>query len=72
MARKMNVMTASQEVRGLAEVTNRQPLPQMAACLLPPHLQALKISPPRQRKQIVVEMDVHSETAGSVEIIHNV
>ena len=72
MARKMNALKVSQAVRGLAEVTNRQPIPQTVAYLLQPHLQALKISPPRQRMQIAVETVAHTDDPDMVKIIHTV
>ena len=72
MARKMNALRLSQEVCGLTEVTNRRLAPQMAAYLLQPHMQTVKISPPKRRMQIAIEIEMRDEISGPVKIIHNV
>ena len=72
MARKMNALKLAQEVRGPAEVTNRRLAPQVAAFLMQPHLQTLKISPPKRRMQIAIEIEMRAEISGPVKIIHNV
>ena len=72
MARKMNALKLSQEVRGQTEVTNRRLAPQVAAYLMQPHLQTLKISPPKRRMQVAIEIEMRVEIPGSVKIIHTV
>ena len=72
MARKMNALKLSQEVRGQTEVTNRRLAPQMAAYLIQPHMQTLKISPPKRRMQVAIEIEMRAEISGPVKIIHTV
>jgi hypothetical protein len=72
MARKMNALRLSKEVCGQTEVTNRRLAPQMAAYLIQPHMQTVKISPPKRRMQIAIEIEMRDEIAGPVKIIHNV
>jgi hypothetical protein len=72
MARKMNALKLALETRGQAAVTNRQPVPQVALYLMQPHLQTLKISPPRRRLQVVNDVEAHAEASGPVKIIHTV
>ncbi len=72
MARKMNALKLSQGVCGQTEVTNRRLAPQMAAYLIQPHLQPVKISPPKRRMQIAIEIEMRDEIPGPVKIIHNV
>ena len=72
MARKMNALKLSQEVRGQTEVTNRRLAPQVVPYLVPPHLQPLKISPPKRRMQIAIEIEMRAEISGPVKIIHTV
>ena len=72
MARKMNALKLAQETRGQAAVTNRQPVPQVALYLMQPHLQTLKISPPRRRLQVVNDVEAYTEASGPVKIIHTV
>ena len=73
MARKMNALKLSQEVRGQTEVTNRRLAPQVAPYLMQPHfLQTLKISPPKRRMQVAIEIEMRVEIPGSVKIIHTV
>ena len=68
----MNALKLSQEVRGQTEVTNRRLAPQVAAYLMQPHLQTLKISPPKRRMQVAIEIETRVEVPGSVKIIHTV
>jgi hypothetical protein len=72
MARKMNALRLSQEICGQTEVTHRRLAPQMAAYLMQPNLQPVKISPPRRRMQIAIEIEMRDEISGPVKIIHNV
>jgi hypothetical protein len=72
MARKMNASKLSPEVRGQTEVTNRRLAPQVVPYLMPPHLQKLKISPPKRRMQIAIEIEMLPEIPGPVKIIHTV
>ena len=72
MARKMNALRLSQEVRGQTEVTNRRLAPQVAAYLIQPHMQTVRISPPKRRPQIAIEIEMRDEISGPVKIIHNV
>jgi hypothetical protein len=72
MARKMNALRLSQEVRGQSEVTNRRLAPPVVPYLMQPHLQTLKISPPRRRMQIAIEIEMLAEISGPVKIIHTV
>ena len=72
MARKMNALKLSQEVRGQTEVTNRRLAPQVVPYLMQPYLQPVKISPPRRRMQLAIEIEMRAEISGPVKIIHNV
>lgn len=68
----MNALRLAQETRGQAVVTNRQPVPQMALYLMQPRSETVKISPPRRRVQIAVDVDARAEASGPVKIIHTV
>jgi hypothetical protein len=70
MAKKTNGMKFEQEIRGQAAVTNHQSASQVALYLKPPHLQALKVLPPKPRLQIAIEIDTRVEVPSPVEIIH--
>jgi hypothetical protein len=72
MARKMNALKLSQGVCGQTEVTNRRLAPQMAAYLMQPNLQPVKISPPRRRMQIAIEVEMRAEIPDPVKITHTV
>jgi hypothetical protein len=72
MARKINALILAQEVRGQTEVTNRRLAPQVAAYLIQPHMQTLKISPPKRRMQIAIEVEMRAEIPDPVKIIHTV
>ena len=72
MARKMNALKLSQEVRGQTEVTNRRLAPQVVPYLMQPHLQTLNISPPKRRMQLAIEIEMRAEIPGPVKIIHTV
>jgi hypothetical protein len=72
MARKINALILAQEVRGQTEVTNRRLAPQVAAYLIQPHMQTVKISPPKRRMQIAIEVEMRAEIPDPVKIIHTV
>ena len=72
MARKMNALKLAQEVRGQTEVTNRRLAPQVAAYLIQPHMQTVKISHPKRRMQIAIEVEMRAEIPDPVKIIHTV
>ena len=72
MARKMNALKLSQEVRGHTEVTNRRLAPQVGRHQIRHHLQPVKISPPKRRMQIAIEIEMRAEISGPVKIIHTV
>jgi hypothetical protein len=72
MARKMNALKFAQETRGQAAVTNRQPVPQMALYFMQPRLESLKISPPRRRLQVAIDVEARTEASVPVKIIHTV
>jgi hypothetical protein len=72
MARIINALKLSQEVRGQTEVTNRRLAPQVVPYLMQPHLQTLRISPPRRRMQLAIEIEMRAETCDPVKIIHTV
>ncbi len=72
MARKMNALKLSQEVRGQTEVINRRLAPQVVPYLLQPHMQPYKISPPKRRMQLAIEVEMRAETCDPVKIIHTV
>jgi len=72
MARKMNALKLAQETRGQAAVTNRQPASQVALYLMQSHLQTLKISPPRRRLQVAIDVEARAEDSVPVKIIHTV
>jgi hypothetical protein len=66
----MNVLRLSQEARGRAAVSNRQPMPLTAALYLAqlrPHI--LKV-PPRPRLQIAVQIVEQPQAPRVVKIIH--
>jgi hypothetical protein len=72
MARKMNALKLSQEVCGQTEVTNRRLASQVVPYLMQPHLQTLRISPPKRRMQVAIEIEMRDEITGPVKIIHTV
>jgi hypothetical protein len=72
MARKMNALKLVQETRGQAAVTNRQPVSQVALYLMQPRLETVKISPPRRRLQVTIDVEARTEASGPVKIIHTV
>jgi hypothetical protein len=72
MARKMNALKLSPEVGWQTELTNRRLASQVVPYLVPPYLQTVKISPPRRRMQIAIEIEVRAEISGPVKIIHTV
>jgi hypothetical protein len=72
MARKMNAVKSSQEMRGQAEGTNRRLAASLTHYLPQPHVPAMKITPPRRRLQIAIEVEMRPETPGPVKIIHTV
>ena len=72
MARKMYALRLAQEVRGQTEATHRRLAPQVAAYLMQPHMQTLKISPPKRRMQIAIEVERRAEISSPVKIIHTV
>jgi len=72
MARKMNALKLSTEVRGQSEIANRRLAPQVVPYLLPPHSHSVKIAPPRRRVQIAIEVEMRAEISGPVKIIHTV
>ena len=72
MARKMNALKLSRDVRGQAEVTNHRFAPQVAPYAIPHQQQTLKISPPKRRMQIAIEIEMRAEIPDPVKIIHNV
>ena len=72
MARKMNAMKPTRDVRGQTEVTNHRFVPQVAPYLIPPPPHTLKISHPKRRMQVAIEIEMRAEVPGPVKIIHNV
>ena len=72
MARKMNAVKSPHEMRGQAEVTNRRLAPPVTHYLSQPQVQPMKITPPRRRLQIAIEVEMKPETPGPVKIIHTV
>ena len=72
MARKINALILAQEVRGQTEITNRRLAPQVAAYLIQPHMQTVKISPPKRQMQIAIEVEMRAEIPDPVKIIHTV
>jgi hypothetical protein len=72
MARKMNALKLAQEVRGQTEVTNRRLAPQVTPYLMQPRMQTLKISSPKRRMQVAIEIEMRAETCDPVKIIHTV
>jgi hypothetical protein len=72
MARKMNALKLSQEVCGQTEITNRQLAPQIIPYLMQSHWQSLRISPPKRRMQVAIEIEMRAEISGPVKIIHTV
>ena len=72
MARKMNAVKLSREVRGQAEVNNHRLAPQVGPYVIPHHPQTLRISPPKRRMQVAIEIEMRAEIPDPVKIIHNV
>jgi len=72
MARKMNALKLSREVRGQTEVTNCRLAPLVAPYLIQHHPQTLKISHPKRRMQLAIEIEMRAEIPGPVKIIHTV
>jgi hypothetical protein len=70
MARKMNSLRVSQNVRGLAVVSNRQPVPPTAALYLAQlRPQILKVPTPRQRQRLTIQMQEQPQSACVVKMI---
>ena len=72
MARKMNALKLFPEGRGQADVNNRRLVSQVVPYLMQPHMQTLKIAPPKRRMQIAIEIEMRAETCDPVKIIHTV
>jgi hypothetical protein len=72
MARKMNASKPCRDVRGQAEVTNHRLVPQVAPYLIPPPPHTLKITSPKRRIQLAIEVEMRAEIPGPVKIIHTV
>ena len=72
MARKMNALKLSRDVRGQAEVTNHRFVPQVAPYLIPPPPHTLRIAHPKRRMQVAIEIEMRAEISGPVKIIHTV
>jgi len=70
VARKMNALRASQEARGQAAVSNRQPMPPTAALYLAQLRPSVLKVPPRPRRRIAVQIEEQSQTPRAVKIIH--
>ena len=70
MARKINVQKLSQAIRGQAEGTNRRPAPHVTPYLMQLQTQKMKVSPPKRRMQLAIEVEMHTEVPGPVKIIH--
>jgi len=70
MARKINVQKLSQEIRGPAEATNRRQVPPVTPYLMQPQMQKPRISPPRRRVQLSIEVEMRLEAPDPVKIIH--
>jgi hypothetical protein len=71
MARKMNALKMSQEARGPAAVSNRQPMPPTTALYftqLRPH--HFKVPPPGPRLQIAIQIEEQPQVPCMVKIIH--
>ena len=72
MARKMNTLRSSQETRGQAAVSNRQPVPSAAALYLAQlRTNPLKVALPRLRQQIAVQIEEPPQKPSVVKIIHS-
>jgi hypothetical protein len=72
MARKINALRLSTEVRGQSEIANRRFAPQAVPYLLQPQLYPVKIAPHKRRPQIAIEIEMRTEISGPVKIIHTV
>ena len=71
MARKANTISVLQEMRGQAQVTNRQPAAELAALyLMQVRKRALEIPPPRRRLKIATDAVTRAEISEPVKIIH--
>jgi len=71
MARKMNALRVSQQTDGEAAVSNRLLMPPTAALYLAQlRSHTLKISPPRLRQQIAVQIEEPPQMPSVVKIIH--
>ncbi len=72
MAKKMNALRLSTEIRGQTEITNRRIASQMVPYLLQPQLYPVKIAPLKRRPQIAIEVQMRAEISEPVKIIHTV
>ena len=71
MARKANTLTVLQEMRGQAQITNRQPVVEPAALyLMQVRTRALKIAAPRRRLRVAADAETRAEILHPVKIIH--
>jgi hypothetical protein len=68
MAGKMNVMKLLQEMRGLADFTNRRPPAKLPA--FPLGWQASRVAPPRRRRVIRVAAPYAQDFPHPVKIVH--
>jgi hypothetical protein len=71
MARKMTALKYAQEFGGEIEIPNRRSTPQLMPYPVPFHPQT-RISPPKRRLEIAVEVKTGTEAPATVKIIHAV
>jgi hypothetical protein len=72
MAKKTNAFKMSPEARGQAAVSNRQPMPPIAALYLAQlRSHTFKFPPPVSRQQIAVQIEEQSQVPREVKIIHS-
>ena len=71
MARKANTLMVLQEMRGQAQVTNRQPVADLAALyLMQVRTRTLKVAPPRRRLKVMTDAATRAGVSHPVKIIH--
>jgi hypothetical protein len=70
MARKMNALRVSQQTRGQAAESSRQPIPLTAALYLAQlRTPGFKVPPPRSQRRIAVQIEDQPQEPRAVKII---
>ena len=64
------MLKLSQEARGQAETTQRRPAPHVTPYLMQFQMQKAKISPPKRRAQLAIQVEMRPEVPDNVKITH--